>query len=92
MKTLKDWHDKALALLERLDKWWDTKAKPEFIKIEKQPDYLEGRVIYCVECDCRRTLWRYGGRMVCGACCSDAWLHPTSMISFLYKEYHVQSS
>lgn len=50
MKTLKAWQDKAISFIERLDKWWNKTAKPQLVQIDKVPDYLEGRVVYCVNC------------------------------------------
>lgn len=87
MNTINTWIDRATALIERLDKWWNKEAKPQLVRIEKTPEYLAGRIIYCAQCERNQTLWRYRGRLVCAVCCSDSWTYPISLMSFLYKQH-----
>lgn len=77
---------KVVTLIERFDGWWSKTAKPQLVRIEKTPDYLAGRIIYCAECGKSSTLWRYQGRMVCSTCSSDSWHYPVPLFSFVCRK------
>lgn len=75
--------------LDILDKKWEKEFKPQIVRIDKPPEYLENRIVYCANCnhcaanESRRftnsTLWRYQGRLVCSVCCSDNWEFPITV-------------
>lgn len=63
----------------KINHWWETQGKPKLIRIDRTKDYLEGRLVYCANCNINRALFRYQGRLVCDVCCSDNWEYPTPM-------------
>ena len=79
MKKLYEFQNKIITLLEKLDNWWEKKAKPQIIRIDKPPEYLENRIVFCSNCQTNQTLWRYQGLLVCSTCCSDNWEFPITV-------------
>lgn len=75
--------------IEKLDKKWEKEFKPQIVRIDRLPEYLENRIIYCGNCNHQEagehkrhqnsTLWRYQGKLVCSTCNSDNWAFPTTV-------------
>lgn len=89
MRPLKHWIERITHYLERLDMWLDRHTKPKINLLpEKICTYMQGRIIYCANCECNSTLWRHQGRICCSVCGSIHWDCPGSnlKIVYIYKE------
>ena len=42
---------------------------------EKRPRYLEHRLVYCADCETRRSLANNSGVLACSVCGSEHWTH-----------------
>jgi len=51
--------------------WLEWRAEPK----EKRPRYLEDRLVYCADCETRRSLANNSGVLACSVCGSEHWTH-----------------
>ena len=51
--------------------WLDWRAESK----KKPVHYLENRIVYCADCEARRTLASNAGVLSCSACGSGQWVH-----------------
>lgn len=77
------WFEKKI---DKLDKRWEKEFKPQIIRIDKTPEYLENRIIYCGNCNRNVTIWRYQGKLVCSTCNSDHWTFPINVRPEINKD------
>jgi hypothetical protein len=51
--------------------WLEWRAESK----EKRPRYLEHRIVYCADCETRRSLGNNSGVLACSVCGSEHWMH-----------------
>jgi hypothetical protein len=51
--------------------WLEWRAESK----EKPGRYLEDRIVYCADCETRRSLTSNSGALACSACGSEHWMH-----------------
>jgi len=56
--------------------WWDHQAKPQIVRIDAPKEYMEGRLVYCANCEGNKVVWRYQGYLRCYTCNSRNWEIP----------------
>jgi hypothetical protein len=51
--------------------WLEWRAESK----QKTPRYLEHRIVYCADCETRRSLASNSGVLACSVCGSEHWMH-----------------
>jgi hypothetical protein len=51
--------------------WLEWRAESK----DKPARYLEDRIVYCADCETRRSLTSNSGVLVCSVCSSEHWMH-----------------
>jgi len=76
--------EKIILKLEKIDAFLNKYLKPRSNKIEKSRPFLEGRIIFCGNCEVKRVLRISNGTQVCETCGSSHWAYPIQ-INFIHQ-------